>query len=201
MRRAVLSVLLSLALPLGAWAQTTVEAGGVKFDTTTEVAGQKLLLNGAGVRYRAIFKVYSVGFYLKAKADTPDGVIKQEGAKRVMLKMLRDVDGKELGKAFTDGMRKNAVADERAKTINGIFKFGEIFNDMKRANSGSTIGVDWIPGTGAQVVVDGKAVGEPIKEIEFYNALLRIWLGDQPADEDLKELLLGKEKRHSGRQR
>lgn len=194
MRRALLASLLALALPLGALAQT-VEAGGAKFDTTAEVGGQKLVLNGLGVRYKAIFKVYTVGFYLKQKSDTTDGVVKMDGPKRVMLKMLRDVDGKDLGKAFTDGMRKNAVADERAKTINGIFKFGEIFNELKKAHSGMAIGIDWIPGTGAQIFVDMKPVGEPIKEVEFYNALLRIWLGDNPADDDLKEQLLGKDKK------
>ncbi|MBH9579571.1 chalcone isomerase family protein [Inhella proteolytica] len=197
MRRAFLSTLLALALPtlpLGALAET-VEAGGAKFDTTAEVAGQKLVLNGLGVRYKAIFKVYTVGFYFKQKADTPDGLIKQDGPKRVLLKMLRDVDGKDLGKAFTDGMQKNALPEERAKTINGIFKFGQIFNDMKKAPSGAAIGIDWIPGTGAQVFVDYKPVGEVIPEPEFFNALLRIWLGEKPADDDLKNQLLGKEKR------
>ncbi|MBB5205837.1 hypothetical protein HNQ51_003164 [Inhella inkyongensis] len=194
MRRALLTTLLALALPLGSLAQT-VEAGGAKFDTSMEVGGQKLVLNGLGVRYKAVFKVYSVGFYLKQKADTTDGVVKQDGPKRVLLKLLRDLDSKDLGKAFTEGMRKNSVPEERAKTINGIFKFGEIFNEMKKANAGTAIGIDWIPGTGAQIFVDYKPVGEPIKEIEFYNALLRIWLGENPADEDLKELLLGKEKK------
>jgi len=34
--------------------------------------------------------------------------------------------------------------------------------------------------------------GEPFKEPEFFNALLRIWLGPVPADWKLKESLLGK---------
>lgn len=191
MRRAFLASLLALTLPLGALAQT-VDAGGAKLDTTTDLAGQKLQLNGYGVRYRAVFKVYAIGLYLKAKADAPDAVIKMDGAKRVTLKLLRDVDGKDLGKAFTDGMQKNMLPEERAKAINGIFKFGKVFQDIKRAPNGSTIGVDWVPGTGAQITMDGKAIGEVIPEPEFYSALLRIWLGEDPADEKLKGQLLGK---------
>lgn len=194
MRRAVLTALLALALPLGALAET-VEAGGAKFETTAEVGGQKLVLNGLGVRYKAVFKVYTVGFYLKQKSDTPDGVVKMDGAKRVQLKLLRDVDGKDLGKAFTDGMQKNVIPEERAKTINGIFKFGQVFADIKKAQQGATINCDWVPGTGAVVMFEGKPQGEPIKEPEFYNALLRIWLGEHPADDDLKDQLLGKEKK------
>ncbi len=189
LRRALLTA--ALALPLAASAQT-VDAGGAKFDTSAEVAGQKLVLNGVGVRYRAIFKVYGAGIYLKAKADTPDAVIKMDGPKRVMLKLLRDVDAKDLGKAFTDGMEKNLVPEERARTINGIFKFGQIFQDVKKASAGTAIHVDWVPNTGAVVFYDGKQVGEVIKEPEFYNALLRIWLGDKPADDKLKTQLLGK---------
>ena len=136
LRRAALTVLLSLALPFATQAQT-VDAGGAKFETSAEVAGQKLVLNGAGVRYRAVFKVYAAGLYIKAKADTPDAIIKMDGAKRVQIKMLRDVDGKDLGKAFTEAMQKNMTPEDRSKTINGIFKFGQIFADIKRAPSGS----------------------------------------------------------------
>jgi len=194
LRRAALTVLLSLALPFATQAQT-VDAGGAKFESTAEVAGQKLVLAGAGVRYRAVFKVYGAGLYIKAKADTPEAIIKMDGAKRVQIRMLRDVSGKDLGKAFTDAMQKNMIAEDRSKTINGIFKFGQIFADIKNAPSGSLIQVDWIPGTGAQVMFDGKQAGDVIKEPEFYNALLRIWVGDQPAEEAIKDAWLGKGKR------
>jgi hypothetical protein len=193
LRRAALTVLLSLALPFATQAQT-VDAGGAKFETSAEVAGQKLILAGAGVRYRAVFKVYAAGLYIKAKADTPDAIIKMDGAKRVQIRMLRDVSGKDLGKAFTEAMQKNMVAEDRAKTINGIFRFGQIFADLKNAPSGSLIRVDYVPGTGSQVFFDGQAQGEVIKEPEFYNALLRIWVGEHPADEDLKNAWLGKKK-------
>jgi Chalcone isomerase-like len=192
LRRAVITAALATlsALPLSSLAQT-VDAGGAKFESSADVGGQKLVLNGAGVRYRAIFKVYGAGLYLKAKADTPDAIIKMDGPKRVMLKLLRDVDGKDLGKAFTDGMEKNMKPEERIRAINGIFKFGEVFNEMKKAPSGTAISVDWVPNTGAQVIIDGKPIGDVIKEPEFYSALLRIWLGDKPADDKLKAAWLG----------
>ncbi len=193
LRRAALTVLLSLALPFASQAQT-VDAGGAKFESTADVAGQKLVLAGAGVRYRAVFKVYAAGLYIKAKADTPDAIIKMDGAKRVQIKMLRDVSGKDLGKAFTEAMQKNMIPEDRAKTINGIFKFGQIFADIKNAPSGSLVQVDWVPNAGAQVIFDGKPAGEPIKEPEFYNALLRIWVGEHPAEEAIKDAWLGKAK-------
>ncbi len=189
-RRLVLAGLIACALPLAAHAQT-VEVGGAKFDPTAEVAGTKLVLNGAGVRYRAVFKVYAAALYLPGKANTPETIVGMPGAKRVSMYMLRDLDGKDLGKAFTDGMAKNMLPDERAKSINGTFKFGEIFAERKRLAKGDVVNVDWVPNVGATVTIDGKLAGEPIKEVEFYNSVLRIWLGANPPDGTLKDALMG----------
>ncbi len=51
--------------------------------------------------------------------------------------------------------------------------------------------IDWVPGTGTVITVKGVPQGEPFKEPEFFNALLRIWLGPNPADWKLKDALLG----------
>ena len=40
-------------------------------------------------------------------------------------------------------------------------------------------------------MVNGKPAGKPISGEDFYRALLRIWLGDKPVQEDLKKSLLG----------
>jgi hypothetical protein len=34
-------------------------------------------------------------------------------------------------------------------------------------------------------------LGEALPDAAFYNALLRIWLGQKPADDELKTALLG----------
>ena len=81
----------SLTLPLGAAAQTaasTIEVGGVKFDHSVQVGNAKLQLNGAGVRYKAIFKVYAAGLYLSSKAVTPEAVIAAPGPRLMKICLL-----------------------------------------------------------------------------------------------------------------
>lgn len=169
-----------------------IEVAGVKYDGQAEVAGQKLVLNGAGIRYKAIFKVYTAGLYLTARANTPDGVLANAGPKRLYIQMLRDIDGEELGKLFTKGMEQNATPAEFASAINGVLRMSEIFVQKKKLNTGESFGVDFIPGTGTVVFVNGKPMpGEPIKEAAFFNLLLKIWLGKSPADNGLKTALLG----------
>jgi hypothetical protein len=177
----------------GAWAET-VEVANVKYETAVDLAGQKLQLNGAGVRYKFVVKVYTAGLYLPQKAGTTAEVLAMPGPKRIHIAMLRDIDGNELGKLFTKGIEANVTRDEFSKAINGVLKLSEIFASRKQLNSGDHFSVDYVPGLGSTVVLNGKPLGETIKEPEFFTALLRIWLGDKPADDNLKDALLGVKK-------
>ncbi len=173
-------------------AAAPIEVAGVKYDGTVEVAGQKLQLNGAGIRYKAIFKVYTAGLYMNAKATTPEAVLANTGPKRMHIQMLRDIDGEELGKLFTKGMEQNATREEFGRSITGVLRMSEIFVQKKKLKTGESFGVDYIPGTGTVVFVNGQLVpGDPIKGEDFFNVLLKIWLGKSPADSDLKVALLG----------
>jgi hypothetical protein len=183
--------LAALVVAAAAHAQP-VTLSGVKFEDTAEVRGAKLQLNGAGLRYKAVFKVYAAGLYLPKKADTTNEVLAMPGAKRISITMLRDIDSGELGKLFSRGMEDNMDKSAFSKLVPGVVKMSQIFSDHKKLNAGEAFMVDWIPGTGAIVTVKGVPQGEPFKEPEFFNALLRIWLGPNPADWKLKDALLGK---------
>jgi hypothetical protein len=188
----VLGAAMALAIPTRAETPAAVEVGGVKYDTAIQVGNTRLVLNGAGVRYKAIFKVYTAGLYLTAKAPTPDAVFNATGPRRMHIVMLREIDANELGKLFTKGMQDNASRDEFAKSIPGTIKMGEMFAARKKLQAGDNFSIDFAPGIGTVILVNGKPQIEPIKEPEFFTALMRIWLGQQPADARLKDALLGK---------
>ncbi len=175
-----------------ALAQSATEVAGVKYEPSVQVGNSRLQLNGAGIRYKAVFKVYTAGLYLGGKAATTDAVLAAPGAKRMHIVMLRDIDGNELGKLFTRGMQDNAPREEFSKSIAGTIRMSEIFSARKKLLTGENFSVDYVPGVGTTVLVNGKPQAEPIKEPEFFSALMRIWLGNNPADAQLKEALLGK---------
>ncbi|MDM7951233.1 chalcone isomerase family protein [Hydrogenophaga sp.] len=186
------SLLLGLALTPLLSAGATVELAGVKLEDRATVAGAPLVLNGAGVRYKAVFKVYTAGLYLSTKADTPEAVLAAPGPKRLAITMLRDIDSGELGKLFSRGMEDNMDRAAFSKLIPGVMRMSQVFSDHKQLKEGETFVIDWVPGTGTVLTVKGAVQGEPFKEPEFFNALMRIWLGKKPADFRLKEALLGK---------
>ncbi|MBA3774317.1 MAG: chalcone isomerase family protein [Ramlibacter sp.] len=185
----LISVAVALTAP-GLHAQANLS--GVKYEDTTELRGTRLQLNGAGVRYKAVFKVYTAGLYLARKAGTPEEVLAAPGAKRMHITMLREIDSSELGKLFSRGIEDNMDKAAFSKLIPGVLRMSQIFSEHRKLNPGDTFAIDWIPGTGTVISVKGVQQGEPFKEPEFYNALLRIWLGPNPADWKLKDALLGR---------
>ena len=168
-----------------------VELSGIKFDSPIELRGTKLELNGAGIRYKVVVKVYAAGLYLTKKASTLEEVLAAPGPKRMAITVLRDVDSAELGKLFTRGVEDNTPRSEMSKLVPGLIRMGQIFSDHKKLLTGENFLIEWIPGTGTVITIKGKAQ-EPFKEPEFFNALMRIWLGPNPADWKLKDALLGK---------
>ncbi|HEY1129313.1 MAG TPA: chalcone isomerase family protein [Roseateles sp.] len=192
MRAFIVAALLAAAGLCGGTARAqAVEVANVKYEPTIDLAGQKLQLNGAGIRYKFVVKVYTAGLYLTHKASTTPEVLATAGPKRIHIQMLRDIDGNELGKLFTKGIEANVTREEFSKSINGVLKLSEVFASRKQLNSGENFSVDYVPGVGSTVLLNGKPIGDTIKEPEFFSALLRIWLGDKPADDGLKDSLLG----------
>src|SRR6186713_1221840 len=103
--------LAGLMLSFGALA-APMEVSGVKLDDPIEVNGAKLQLNGAGIRYKAVFKVYVGALYLGKKAATPEEVYAAPGPKRISITLLREIDSNELGKSFTKAFEDNTPKGE-----------------------------------------------------------------------------------------
>jgi hypothetical protein len=168
-----------------------VTLSGVRFEPEATVGGQKLLLNGAGVRFREVFKVYAAALYAQSKLTTNDAVLKVTGPRRMHLVALRNVKGDDFGKLFTRAMEDNASREEFAKNVPNVIKMGQIFADARNFNEKDVILLDWVPGTGTVIQHKGKLMTEPIKDVDFYVLLSKIWFGQKPADEALRVALLG----------
>jgi hypothetical protein len=166
------------------------EVAGVKYPDTVKVSGKELQLNGLGVRNKFFVKVYAAGLYLQEKESTVEGVLKSDGPRRMQLVMLRDVTSDDFGNAFMSGLNNNVDKNDKTKITTQISKFGEIFAQFDALKKGDVLDLDWTPGAGTQCLLNGKKVGDLIPDLTFYNSVLRIWLGDKPADASLKPKLL-----------
>jgi hypothetical protein len=188
--RTIVALLLTALLPL---ASLAAEVAGVKLDDRTRIdaAGPELVLNGAGVRTRFVVKVYVGALYLTEKKSAAADAIALGGPKRVSIAMLRDVGAQQFSEALSDGFRANNSAADVERLKGPLDELIGIMNALGEAKKGNLIALDFVPGTGTRILVNGEAKGKPIAGDDFYRALLRVWLGDKPVDADLKKGMLG----------
>jgi hypothetical protein len=177
-------------LTIGAQASMTVK--GVQFPDTDEVASQVLQLNGAGIRVKVIFDVYAASLYLPQKQTTAQGVLSLPGAKSVQAVLLRDLSAQEFVDALIKGYKANNSPADVERFSDQLDKLETMMLAMKSASKGSHLRIDLVPGTGTRIWLNGKRHGSDIPGDDFYQTLLRIWLGPKPVDADLKSALLGK---------
>ena len=192
---------------------SAAEVSGVRVDPRARVAGVELALNGAGLRRLFLANVYVIGLYMPERTNSADTAIEATGPKRIALTFLRDVTAQALVDALYEGIRDSSTETEftrlktaadalsavmlplrtnaRAKMLGITDGFVKVFatGGMRTVLGGV---VDYLPGAGSQVVMNGRAVGQPIPGHDLYRALLRIWLGEPPVDNNLKRLLLGR---------
>jgi len=153
----------------------------------TDVA---LQLNGMGYRTKFIFNIYVGALYTESKVESRDAVQALKGPKRVVMHMVYDEVSKEkMANAWHEGFEENNSDDQLDKLKSRLDTFIAYFPDLKE---GDIVLLDFIPGKGTRVTING-AVKGVIAGDDFYAALLDVWLGDEPADDDLKEAMLGDE--------
>jgi len=157
-------------------------------ETVTLKNGALVKLNGAGVRSKFFFKIYAAGLYLPALSSKPEQIYSMSGGKRIFMQFIYDGVSKEkLIDGWNSGFKNNLPQAQLNNLSNEIEQFNGVFTEAKKNDQ---IILDFIPDVGTEVRINNELKAS-IKGPEFYSALLKIWLGNEPADGDLKEALLG----------
>ena len=167
------------------------EVEGVRLEERVKLGASELVLNGAGVRTRLIFKVYVGALYLSEKKSGAAEALALKGPKRVSMTLLRDLSAQQLIDALEEGIRANHSQAEIAALKGRIEALAAAMKEIGSAKEKTVIALDFLPESGTRVTVDGAARGGPIPGEDFYAALLKIWLGEKPVDADLKKAMLG----------
>jgi len=174
-------------------AQThALELSDVKLDENIQLDKQQLVLNGAGIRKKLLLKVYIGALYLAEKTHSADTVLADAGAKRMSFILLRDVSGKQVLNGINEAILPNNSEEEMKAIDARLYLFEKMFVSVPEIKKGEIVNLDYIPGQGTRVSVNGQVKGH-IEGQDFYRSLLKIWVGKKPVQSSLKKSVLGEE--------
>ncbi|MGM0577895.1 MAG: chalcone isomerase family protein [Myxococcota bacterium] len=190
MKRATWMMLATAALLLAASPALAADKGGVTMPDRAELAGESLVLNGMGIREATIFKVdvYVAGLYLPKRTSSAAAILRSDGAKRVIMHFVRDVDREDIVEAWREGFEDNAGSKYSAMRP----KVARLESWTTDVEEDDRVILDFLPGEGVRLSANGKAMGT-IPGEDFARVLMAIWLGPEPPNEGLKEGMLGKD--------
>lgn len=171
---------------------TTATAGtkaGVTMPDTIQVGDKQLTLNGMGLREATFLNVdvYVAGLYLEKVSSDPRAIISSPQSKRVVMHFVRDVDRKDIVKAWNEGFQKNStVPYATLKPL--VAQLNSWMTDMKK---GQDMVFTYEPGKGLAVDVGGARKGV-INNDDFARSMFAVWFGNSPPTGDLKKGMLGR---------
>jgi len=184
MLKRLLPILL-VGLLLVAGNVAALEVAGVQLAPEVTVAGENLQLNGYGIRKKFFFKIYVGSLYTAQPATSTAQVLALPGAKLVRMDFLYGkVDKEKIVDAFAEGFAKNSpglTAAPNARAFLGWFDADFVKGDQ----------VDLLVAADGTVSAshNGRALGS-VTDPALARGVLLIYLGDQPADADLKAGML-----------
>jgi len=183
-----LAVAAGLLLSIVGASATALEISGVELADSLNAGDKtKLILNGAGIRSKFIFDIYVGALYLPRPATSAAKILAMAGAKRVEMHILySEISAKKLRGGWSEGFEANQDEAALAQLDARIKQFNALFPEVREGDSlAFAFDADGV----TRVSLNGRALGR-IPGRDFQRALLEIWIGEHPADDDLKAGML-----------
>ncbi len=182
-----LSIVLFAAMSLQTFA---LEIRGVDVpENRTTGAGDELVLNGAGVRKKLMFKLYVGALYLTEQNSEADAIIAAEDPMMIELHIISSkINSENMTSATLEGFEKatggatEAISEEIKQFINAF---------SAPITKGDKFTICYKPEMGVTIAKNDEKIDSIADTPGFKEALFGIWLSDEPAQETLKAAMLG----------
>jgi len=188
MNRVLLATFLGILLLAPALQAKTL--GGVELPETLAVHDDILVLNGAGMREKWFLDIYVAGLYLAKPSSDAKQIIEADAPMAIALHLVSGMLTSEKMQAATEEGFENATGGKTEPIRPFIDAFIDVFRE--KLEKGDEFDISYQPGTGVEITKNGKHQATIDGGLPFKRALFGIWLSDKPAQESLKQALLGK---------
>jgi len=152
----------------------------------------ELKLNGASMRILyGVVDTYIGQLYVENPTTDATALIAADEYKRMVFHtVLKRVSGRRMATALYEALQLNTTPEEAKVLEARIQQVIELFDT--RFKKGENGYIEWVPGKGSRIVIKGKEKGIiPGKDLN--DAILRIWVGENPVGETFKKHVLGLE--------
>ncbi|MBN9463726.1 MAG: chalcone isomerase family protein [Burkholderiales bacterium] len=190
-RACALAAALALAVVLAGVPARAVEIDGIDVAEAVQVDGTPLQLNGAGTRTVYIVKAYVAALYVPRRSASPEALLAQRGARRLSLTMLADLSADWIAERFVKALQANHRGPEFERLRPRLERLIDTMLTLGQTHKGERIDIDVVGGA-TRVSVDGHALGPAVPGEDVFGAILRIFVGAHPLDEDLRRAMLGR---------
>jgi hypothetical protein len=164
--------------------KVTVE--GVDFKREFRVNDETLALRGYGLlRYMIFIKAYVAAFYLPESVRSEDALM--DVPKRLEIEYFHPIVAQDFAKATSASISQNTSLVTYQGLKPRIDELNALYRDIA---PGDRYALTYLPGRGTTLSWNGQPLGT-VAGREFAAALFGIWLGSNPLDRNLKDLLLG----------
>lgn len=181
-------IVLTLALCSISIASAQTEIAGVNLPDSQNFGNATLTLNGAGTREKFWMDMYAGGLYLQDKSSDASEIMEADKPMAIKLHIVSKlITSKRMIDAVNEGFQ-NATHENTEPIKPKIKQFISFFGDPIQKND--VFDIVYLPSEGVVVYKNNTEKGT-ITGLDFKKALFGIWLSDEPADEDLKEAMLG----------
>jgi len=159
-------------------------------ESRASLEGVDLVLNGAGLRNFLFLDVYVMALYLPKRLSDANAVLKQDLPRSVRITLLRDVSAERDVGFLMAGLEANNTPEELAAIQVQLEQFLRMIRAMGTIAKGSVLQLDYLPNVGTRVWLNQRLLNT-VPGAAFNRSVLKIWLGEQPTQENLKKALLG----------
>lgn len=169
-------------------AHADFEAGIEFADQVILESGEELALNGIGLRKMWIIKIYVAGLYLPQVSQSADDILSMPGPKQIRMHFLyKKVSREKLVETLDKGFRENHTLEQLNEIAEEISQLKSMFKTVRK---GDEVVLNYRPQSGTEIFFNEELQGS-IPGFRFHQAVMRVWLGEEPADRSLKKGLLG----------
>jgi hypothetical protein len=171
---------------LGTPAASAGSLAGVTVPDSVQVDGDRLVLNGMGLREKFFIDVYVAALYLPRAERSEQSIFAADEKRQVVMHFVYDVTGEQMCEAWADSLEANRP------NANAALKkdFDTLCTYMENVEEGDTMTFTYVPGEGTTVSVRGEEKGT-LGDKAFADAMFASWIGQHPATGKLKKGMLG----------